>query len=286
MSRSAGPRSPGRRTRVCTGTLPFSGFPLGSSARAGQPRAALTCGEITAPRIVEVSPRQAVASVPAEETLGSPSDRYPSPERSGTNRGAGRSHRSRRDHARRVVRHPARARLPNERRRHPRPLHGAAEPHPARRVAIGPHARRQGRQREAARAAGAERRRRLPAPRRRRPRRVRPVQSGARVRSRRTAVRVAGPAVVVSAPRPGQHHQLPREPVGVRVASRACASAARRPHAHPPVAPRAARSQGPPRRLRHRHLHHAHRARRRSRSSSRFPWSRRSIRRRKATASG
>ena len=67
----------GRRTRVCTGTLPFSGFPLGLWARAGQPRAALTCAEITAPRIVVLSPWQA-GSRPssAEEALGPPPDRY------------------------------------------------------------------------------------------------------------------------------------------------------------------------------------------------------------------
>ena len=29
------PSSPGRRTRVCTGTLPFSGFPLGSCGQSG-----------------------------------------------------------------------------------------------------------------------------------------------------------------------------------------------------------------------------------------------------------
>ena len=49
-------------------------------------------------------------------------------------------------------------------------------------LAIGAHARRQGRQREVARAPGAERRRRLPAARRRRSRRVRPVQPRARGR--------------------------------------------------------------------------------------------------------
>ena len=92
MSGSAGPSSPGRRT-TCAPNAPLLGLPFGVSARAGQPRAALTCGEITAPRIVVVSPRQAVASVFRGGTLGTTPDRYPSPEQSGTNRRVGRSHR-------------------------------------------------------------------------------------------------------------------------------------------------------------------------------------------------